>query len=113
MTGLGNMESFVNSGMEGLDANTTQGFRAMTSAFDDNGKLIRNDVNDMGMAVQRDIDQNGNLLVSSFDAQGNRINQVGYNIEDMMGMLGSVQGSSIANTGLLSPAVNRSPYART
>jgi hypothetical protein len=113
MMGLGNMESFVNSGMEGLDANTTQGFRAMTSAFDDNGKLIRNDVNDMGMAVQRDIDQNGNLLVSSFDAQGTRINQVGYNIEDMMGMLGSVQSSSIANTGLLSPAVNRSPYART
>ena len=113
MEGLGNMQSFVNSGMEGLDANTTQGFRAMVSSFNGNGVLIRNDVNDMGMAIQRDIDQKGNLLVSSFDAQGNRINQVGYNIEDMMGMLGSVQGSSIADTGLLSPAVNRSPYAQT
>jgi len=85
----------------------------MSDAFDGTGKLIENDINAMGNAVQRRIDQNGNLLVTEFDDQGNRINQVGYNIEDMMGLLGSVQSSSIADTGLLSAPVNRSPYART
>lgn len=113
MAGLGSMEAVVNSGMEGLDENTKQGFMAMTSAFDENGQLIANDINSMGNAVNRNIDQNGNLLVTEFDANGRRLSQVGYNIEDMMGILGSTQASSIGNTGLLSAPVNTSPYART
>ena len=52
-------------------------------------------------------------MQNDFLDPGGYFGQMGYNIEDMFANLGSIQGSSIGNTGLLSQPVNRSPYART
>lgn len=112
-SGLGAMRSALNSNMDGLDANMRNQFQGMTDAFDENGKLLSEDISANGNQIRRAIDSTGNLIVSEFDAQGNRINQMGYNIDDMFAALGDLQGSSIGTMGLLSAPINRSPYART
>ena len=70
-------------------------------------------MNAMGNRVKRAIDGNGNLIVSEFDEAGVRISQNGYDINSIMASMSSIEDSSIADTGLLTAPVNRSPYART
>lgn len=113
MTGLGTMESLINSETSAIDNQMKANFTAMTTSFDSNGKLISDDVNAMGNRVKRAIDGNGNLIVSEFDEAGVRISQNGYDINSIMSSMNSISDSSIADTGLLTAPVNRSPYART
>lgn len=113
MSGLGTMEALVNSETSAIDNQMKANFTAMTTSFDSNGKLISDDMNAMGNRVKRAIDGNGNLIVSEFDEAGVRISQNGYDINSIMASMSSIDDSSIADTGLLTAPVNRSPYART
>jgi hypothetical protein len=64
-----------------LDTDITASFKTVSSAFDDQGKLINRTTDDLGNTVTNAIDEQGNLITKKFDASGVLIGETQTNIQ--------------------------------
>jgi hypothetical protein len=106
-----------------MDMGMRQNFQQLSTAFDDNGQLVRNSIDAQGNTLTRNMDAQGNLLLKSFDVTGNEIGNKVININRSLMELGNMKNLAGANTsmGNLSPAMQgnvptggfMSPFSQT
>jgi hypothetical protein len=106
-----------------MDMGMRQNFQQLSTAFDDNGQLVRNSIDAQGNTLTRNMDAQGNLLLKSFDVTGNEIGNKVININRSLMDLGNMKNLAGANTsmGNLSPAMQgnvptggfMSPFSQT
>jgi hypothetical protein len=90
-----------------IDGNMRSQFSQLSSAFDENGRLIQNSIMDNGNTLGRAIDDNGNLLLRSFDSTGRTIGNQVININRALSDLNDLpfQAGTNVSMGNLSPAM--------
>ena len=97
----------IASSIQELDMARRQDFQQLSTAFDDQGRLIRSSVAENGTTMARAIDENGNLMLRAFDATGNSLGSKVININQQLNFLaeyGYLPGANVS-MGNLSPAV--------
>lgn len=106
---LNAIDNVLNVQGDQLNDSVRDSYTKLSSAFDDQGKLIANATDTFGNRISRAIDAQGNLLIATFNDTGTKLDQQSLNINQMMGQMeqfGYRPGSN-RNMGTLSPSSRR------
>jgi hypothetical protein len=98
---LDNIRTLVNDGNVQVSNEIRQQYNDLSSAFDEQGRLITRSVDANGIQTSRAIDNQGRLLLARFDQNGNRVDQQALDINQMMRALSSSGFVAGANSGMM------------
>jgi hypothetical protein len=84
-TRLGNVRNLIQNSTETLEAGTKDQYLKLTTAFDQNGRLIANSIDEQGNTITRTMDEQGIIVERKIDANGNELSAVSMDVETMLG----------------------------
>jgi hypothetical protein len=83
-TRLGNVRNLLQTTGDNIDASTKAQYESLSSAFGDNGELIKNSIDAQGNTITRSMDDQGNLIETQFASTGEQIGQQTTNLNDAL-----------------------------